>query len=157
MSTATVNVATRPSLFRSTYNSNLVLRGLTFEYANSCLENAAVSFQVSNNILIDADNFVWNNSGGLAFGQPQNITVQFSYADHNGEQGFGSLEAKYALWNNDYASYNNWRGAQGSFYWSSGAHRFHWTHTGTVLYPVAAYNQTSGLHLDTDTSHVTVN
>src|SRR5271169_6776308 len=95
MSTADVEVATLPSLFSLKGKSNIVIRGLTFEYANSCRENAAVSVAgQSTNVLLDTDNFVWNNSNGLYVGDPgtANFTVQNSLANHNGQAGVGSGE-----------------------------------------------------------------
>src|SRR6516162_6643680 len=60
MTTATVEVATRPSLFTDYGQSYLVLRGLTFQYANSCRQNSAVTItNNATNVLIDTDSFRW--------------------------------------------------------------------------------------------------
>ena len=159
MSTATVEVATRPSLFSDLNQSNVVLRGLTFQYANSCRESSAVSFSgTPTNILIDTDSFFWNNAVGLSLIDPQKFTVQYSVANHNGQKGFGTFQVKNDLWQSDTANYNNWRGAQGSFYtWDGGAFRLFLDHYGTYNNLTTLFNQTQGVHFDTDNANIVVN
>src|SRR3984893_17876384 len=61
MSTATVEVASLPTLFEISGKSNIVVRGLTFQYANSCRFSGAVYvYGTSSNILLDSDTFQWN-------------------------------------------------------------------------------------------------
>src|SRR6516164_464018 len=99
MTTATVEVATRPNLFTDDRQSYLVLRGLTFQYANSCRQNSAVTItNHATNVLIDTDSFRWNNAEGLGLISLQNFTVQSSVANHNGEIGFFTYKVKYGLW-----------------------------------------------------------
>src|SRR5207302_9006602 len=43
MGTATVEVASLPGLFAIQHKSNIVVRGITFQYANTCRASAAVS------------------------------------------------------------------------------------------------------------------
>ena len=158
MSTATVEVSTRPALFTDLGQSYIVLRGLTFQYANSCRMNSAVFFENSvTNILIDTDTFQWNNATGLSFSTPQNFTVQNSIANHNGQAGMVTYQVKYGLWKSDTANYNNWRGAQGAFY-SFDASGFHFMldHDGTFENLTALYNQTLSLHFDTDNANASV-
>jgi hypothetical protein len=153
MATATVEVATRPTLFSDNRESNVVLRGMTFQYANTCRGYAAVSFSSSiTNILVDSDSVNWNNASGLAFlGGAENFTVQSSFANHNGQKGFATHQVKYGLWQSDTANYNNWRGAQSAFYvYDSGAFRLFLDHNGTFNNPVALFNETNGIHFDTD-------
>lgn len=157
MATATVEVATRPQLF-SAQQSDVVLRGLTFQYANSCRGSAAVEFSdLVTNILIDTDSFLWNNAIGLALLSPQYFTVQNSVANHNGQKGFGTHEVKYGSWQSDTANYNNWRGAQGALYvYDSGAVRLFLDHNSTFNNIVTLFNQTQGVHFDTDNENATI-
>jgi len=63
MYAAQVEVAVQPTILNVQDQSNLVIRGLTFEYANSCRENPAVIAGSTNpvsNIMFDQDNFFWN-------------------------------------------------------------------------------------------------
>jgi len=158
MNTADVEVATLPSLFNVEGKSNIVARGLTFEYANTCRENPAVSVAGdSTNILFDTDSFLWNNASGFYVGNPgtSNFTVQNSVANHNGQDGFSSGESLNGQYTNITSNYNNWRGAQGAYYaWDSAGGHFFAAHHDTVSQYVSAYNQTHGVHWDTDISNI---
>ena len=158
VSTATIEVATRSGLFSSEGESDIVIRGLTFQYDNSCKTNAAVSFTGSaSNVLVDTDNFLWNNAQGLDLSNPlTDATVQSSVANHNGESGFQTYQMTNLLWQSDQASYNNWRGAQGTLYgWNAGgAHIFN-DHGETVNGLSALFNMSHGVHWDTDNENVT--
>jgi hypothetical protein len=162
VSTSDVEVSVLPTLWNIQGQSNIVVRGLTFEYANSCRENAAVTVfgptQPISNILFDTDSFIWNNAQGLGLsGTLSYYTVQNSVADHNGEAGFQATQIKYGLYQNDAASYNNWRGAQGAYYWwNSAAAHFYQMHDLTVSGLTTAYNQTHGVHFDTDNENISV-
>jgi hypothetical protein len=159
MATAKVEVATRPSLFIDAGQSYVVLRGLTFEYANSCHQNRAVEFDGNaTNLLIDSDKFVWNNAAGLGFAGPRNFTVQSTTANHNGQTGFSTSQVKNGLWKSDTASYNNWRGAQGAYYsYDTGGAKFLRDHNGSFQNFTALFNQSHPLHFDTDNANFTVN
>src|SRR4029077_19367796 len=62
------------------------------------------------------------------------------------------------LWNSDQASYNNWRGAQGAFYgWDTGGAKFMLNHSPTLENLAVNFNQTHGIHLDTDNENISVN
>lgn len=156
--TATIEVAVRPQLLTAYGETNLVFRGLNFQYASSCRSvQPAVNFSASNNILLDSDNFVWNNAVGARFDHDTYITVQNSKANHNGEVGWVAYKAKYELWDSDEGSYNNWRGAQGANYalTTQGAD-FLLTHNSTFTGLRTLYNQAHGVHWDTDALDVTV-
>jgi Abnormal spindle-like microcephaly-assoc'd, ASPM-SPD-2-Hydin len=161
ISTADVEVATNPSLLYIWGMSSVVIRGLTFEYANTCrTDNPAANIAgASNNILLDHDSFDWNNATALGFSNPvTNFTVQYSTANHNGRSGMGDYETQNALWLNDEASYNNWRGAQGSYYyWGSSGDYFYSEHGGTVTNMTTKFNETNGMHWDTDNENIAVN
>jgi hypothetical protein len=160
MTTATVEVATRPSLFLNAGQSYVVLRGLTFQYANSCHQNSAVNITAgAQNVLLDSDNFLWNNAVGLTVnGRVQNFTVQNSVASHNGQLGFNDSEVKKGLWQSDTASYNNWRGGQGAFYtWDTGGTKFLLDHDSTFNKLTTIFNQGHGIAFDTDNKNVSLN
>jgi hypothetical protein len=157
MGAATVEIATSPALWTIENKSNLVIRGLTFQYANSCHGAAAVLVQGSaTNILFDSDTFQWNNGQGIAMENSATyFTVENSVAQHNGDSGFQESETKYGLWQSDTTSYNNWRGAQGAYYAcnTSGLHAWE-AHDDTITNVTTSFNQTYGLHWDTDNINI---
>jgi hypothetical protein len=160
MSGADVEVATLPRLL-SIYNfNNLVFRNLSFEYAASCHQDRAVSVEnSSSNLEFVSDTFSWNGGEGLSIMHPASLaTVQNSTANHNGAAGFNAIKTKNIYWQNVEASYNNWRGAQGAYYtWNTaGAHIFG-DHEETVSAFKSIYNQTFGIHWDTDVQNLSVN
>jgi len=157
---STVEVAVRQNLLTLENKSDVVLRGLTFEYSDSCRWHAAAVSIAANqekgsNILVDSDNFLWNNGQGLNISGVNDVTVTSSIARHNGESGFGGYKMKYTLWQSDDASYNNWRGAQGAYYnWNSSGAHFMLMHNQTVSGLTVAYNTTHGIHWDTDNADI---
>ena len=158
MSTAKVEVATRPRVLQDDGQSNVVFRGLTLQYANSCHDDTAVQIDAyAKNLLFDNDTFQWNNAMGIVFTTPENFTVQNSFALHNGSLGYHSHQTKNALWQSDTSAYNNWRGAQGAFYtWDSGGAKWMWDHNGTYNNFMAYFNEGNGVAWDTDQQNVTV-
>ena len=162
MFSATIEVAVQPTLMNIQGQSNLVVRGLTFQYANTCREFGAVSVtanSLASNILFDDDNFFWNNAQGLSINPAlTDFTVQNSVANHNGEAGFQGTQVTYGLYQNDVASFNNWRGAQGAYYtWNSGGAHFYQMHQVALQNFTSSYNETYGTHFDTDNANFTVN
>jgi hypothetical protein len=158
MSTATVEAATSPAIFTIQHKSNIVVRGLTFQYANTCRASAAVQVQgSSSNILFDTDTFQWNNGQGLSISNPTTyFTVQNSSALHNGDSGFQDSQTQYGLWQSDTTSYNNWRGAQGAYYACNTAGLHAWlTHNDTLNDVTMSFNQAYGIHWDTDNANIT--
>lgn len=158
-----VEVGVNPTIWTIQGFSNVVVRGLTFEYANSCRENGAVLLEGStsgpvSNVLFDTDNFLWDNAQGLNV-QPvvSDVTIQNSVANHNGEAGVQASHSKYFLFQNDNASYNNWRGAWGAYYnYNSGGYHYYQMHETTLNDVDAYYNQTYGVHFDTDHQNLVV-
>ncbi|MFZ0816879.1 MAG: hypothetical protein WAM78_15250, partial [Candidatus Sulfotelmatobacter sp.] len=72
--------------------------------------------------------------------------------------GMMSVQTKYGAWKTVTSAFNNWRGAQGSYYyWNSAGVHFYADHDHTVNGLVTAYNQTHGVHWDTDNANITVN
>ncbi len=151
--TASVDVATQPTVLAVSSRDNIVFRGLTFQYANSCRDVGAVTVAgTASNVLFDSDTFVWNNALGFQISVPTvNFTVQNSNAVHNGESGFQISQTNHGLWQSNFAGYNNWRGAQGNYFaWNSGGFHFFEAHNDTLADDTVAYNQTHGIHWDTD-------
>ncbi len=158
-STADVEVATLPEVLHIVGRSNLVFRGLSFIHAASCRDNNAVYVAGSSkNILFENDSFRWNNAIGLHFFTPvSNYTVHASSANHNGQSGMMSVQTKFGEWDSVTTSFNNWRGAQGAYYyWNSGGMHFYQAHNHTISGLVTAYNQTHGVHFDTDNANINV-
>lgn len=157
MGTATVEAASLPVIFTIQHKSNIVVRGLTFEYANSCRGAAAVEVMGnSTNILFDSDTFQWNNGQGLSIDNPTtNFTVENSFAMHNGDSGFQESQTKNGLWQSDTTSYNNWRGAQAGYYACnvSGLHAWE-AHEDTINGLTTSFNQAYGIHWDTDNANI---
>jgi hypothetical protein len=161
MSTATVEVATEPTILTLAGKSNIVVRGIVFQYANSCRSSSAVSVggnpsMPPTNILFDSDTFQWNNGQGLAIDNPVTyFTVENSSSLHNGDSGFQSYETQYGLWQNDLTAYNNWRGAQGAYYACNVAGFHPWAaHNDTLTTFTTQYNQTYGIHWDDDNASI---
>ncbi|HLZ43526.1 MAG TPA: right-handed parallel beta-helix repeat-containing protein [Candidatus Sulfotelmatobacter sp.] len=157
ISTATVEVPSQPTVLSVEGGTNLVFRGLTFQYANSCRASAAAQVEGnSNNILFDNDNFQWNNAQGLKITGGTFFTVQNSTARHNGESGFQDERNLNGWWQSDTASYNNWRGAQAGFYGCNTAgYHASLAHTITVNSLTSSFNETWGIHWDTDNANIT--
>ena len=156
MSSARVEVATRPSLLSSN-ESNMVLRGLTFQYGNSCRGASAVTIAGADNVLVDNSMFNQNNATGLWMSNAQHFTVRSSIANRNGQKGFATYKVKYGSWQTDTGNYNNWRGAQAAFYtFDAGSFRLFLDHNSTFTNISAAYNQTQGIHFDTDNENATI-
>jgi len=156
---ADVEVATQPTIWTVQNQSNIVVRGLTFEYANTCAESPAVVVEgggTVSNILFDTDNFVWNNAEGLYLSDPLTyFTVQNSTANHNGGSGIHTYQTLYGLFSSNVAAYNNWRGAQGAFYnWNAGGLHYYGVHEQTNEGVSTYYNQSFGVHFDTDNQNV---
>jgi hypothetical protein len=157
MSTATVEAGTSATLLSINDKSYIVVRGLTFQYANTCHASAAVYVSgESTNILFDTDTFQWNNGQGLSLSNPVTyFTVENSVAQHNGDSGFQEATTLYGLWQSDTTSYNNWRGAQGAYYVcnTSGFHAWE-VHDDTINGLTVSYNQAYGIHWDTDNANI---
>ena len=157
MSTATVEVATLPSLLSIQHKSDIVVRGITFQYANSCRWDAAVEVMgESTNIIFDSDVFQWNNAQGLAIDNPTtNFTVENSSMLHNGDSGIQASQTKYGLWQSVTTSYNNWRGAQAGYYAcnTSGMHAWG-MHNDTIDGLTISFNEAYGIHWDTDNANI---
>jgi hypothetical protein len=160
MSSATVEVSTRNSLFQIGEVKSWVVRGINFQYARGCrnTDEAVFATMKASNLLFDTDSFNWNSSEGLDLGDVTDVTVQSSQANHNGQTGFFAQYVDGVEYSSDEASFNNWRGAQGAYYaWNVAGLKFGEVHNGTINDFEAYYNQSHGMHLDTDVRNITVN
>ncbi len=160
LAAAQVEVAIRSGLFQTPNGiSNLVLRGLTFQYDNTPANGngmAAVNIAGGAQILVDQCSFRYNNWSGLSV-QGTAITIQNSYADHNGEKGVDFFEISNLLFAGNQTSFNNWRGALGSFTgWDAAGMKACRLHNALISNYVSAYNQTGGVWFDTDVSGVQI-
>lgn len=159
MGTATVDVASNPTLLTIQQKSNIVIRGLTFQYANSCRSNAAAMvLGTSTNILFDSDTFQWNNGQGLSISNPVTyFTVENSFSQHNGDSGIQEAQTNHGLWQSDTISYNNWRGAQAGYYACNTAGIHAWgPHNDTINGLTVSFNEAYGVHWDTDNANISV-
>jgi hypothetical protein len=157
MGTATVEAGTSATLLSINHKSDIVVRGITFQYANTCHASAAVQVQGdSTNILFDSDTFQWNNGQGLSIVNPATyFTVENSVSQHNGDSGFQENQTLYGLWQSDTTSYNNWRGAQGAFYACNTAGLHAWeVHEDTLSGFTSSFNEAYGIHWDTDNANI---
>jgi hypothetical protein len=157
MHTAVIEAATRPKELSIVGRSNIVLRGLVFQHAASCINNSGVTVTSSSNILIDSVQALWNNWGGLGVFSSTNYTVQNSVANHNGGVGIQGTQAQSGLYNFNESDYNNWRGAQAAFYdWGMGGTKLFQMRNITVQNHYSYNNQAQGLWFDTDNKNITI-
>ena len=158
MSTATIEAAERRTTLNISNRKDIVLRGLVFRHAASCINTAGVNVNSSSNILFDSDQAVWNNWGGIGVYHSTNLTIQNSVANHNGGVGFVATNDQAVLFSFNETDYNNWRGAQGALYdWGMGGAKFMYVHGATVQNHFSYQNQAQGLWFDTDNKNITIN
>jgi hypothetical protein len=158
MGSAKVEVASRSAVLSLYHAHNVVIRGMVFTHANSCINHTSATVTSSSNVVFDHDQANWNNWGGIGSSSNDRVTIQNSTASHNGGIGFTAYRnTNFALYN-DEADYNNWRGASGNFFdYGMGGVKMLNTHTGTVNGFTALHNQAQGLWMDTDNTNMTVN
>jgi len=163
LSSATVEVSTRAGLLQTPNGiSNLVLRGLVFEddgTAVNSVGNGAVKLVGGANILVDNCTFNHNNWLGMSVsgGPARQITIQDSFADHNGENGIALSKLDNLLFDSNQTSSNNWRGAAGGFVsFDADGMKTSRIHDATFSNSVSAYNQTGGWWFDTDNANLLI-
>jgi hypothetical protein len=158
MSTATVEAAERRETLNISGRKNIVIRGMVFRHAASCINTAGVNVSSSSNILFDSDHALWNNWGGIGIYGTNNVTVQNSVSDYNGGVGFISTNDQSVLFSFNESDYNNWRGGQGALYdWGMGGAKFMYMRSTTVQNHFSYHNQAQGLWFDTDNKNITIN
>jgi hypothetical protein len=157
MSTSVVEAANRPKTLSIVGRTNVVLRGLIFQEAASCINNPSVTVTNGSNILIDTVQALWNNWGGIGVFSSNNYTIQNSVASYNGGIGFMGNQAQYGLYSFNESDYNNWRGAQAAFYdWGMGGTKLFQMRNITVQNHFSYNNQAQGLWFDTDNKNITI-
>ena len=157
MSTARVEAAVRSTTLNISGRSSVKFSGMVFQHASSCINKDGANVNSSSNVLFDSVVVQWNNWGGLDINGSNWVTVRNSIASHNGGNGMGGFKDKNVLFQNNEASYNNWRGGMGNFYdWGMGGVKFGGMHTATVNGLRAVGNQSQGLWFDTDDRNITI-
>jgi len=158
MSTATVEVAVRPAVFHVDSISNVVLRGLVFQHAATCPQGGAgLLVNTSDHVLIDTDQFLWNNQSGLGFWRTSNVVMQNSIVNHNGGAGWGATQGTNVTATTNETSYNNWRNAMGAYYgWAYAGAKLLSLHGADFNGWKSYYNQTGGGWFDTDNANITI-
>lgn len=158
MATATVEVANRTETLTVYGRSNVVIRGLVFRHAATCVNSSGASVSDSSNVLVDQIQAVWNNWGGLSVNGSTDVTVQKSVSSHNGGVGFLGEEDINTLFSFNESDYNNWRGAQAAFYnWAMGGTKLWGMRSSTVQDHFSYNNQAQGLWFDTGNENITIN
>lgn len=152
-----IEVAVFDSLLNFKGKTNVIVRGLRFQYAASGVQGAAVSFADVNNVLMEDCVFVWNNWSGVNLHNLRNVTSRRNVANFNGGTGITGFAIKDLLSIDDETSYNNLRGAKGNFYyWAvSGAKYMRLRHA-VFRGHVAKGNHAGGFWLDYDNEDVLV-
>ena len=160
MSRAMIEVAVRPGVFKSDGVSNLSLKGLVFQHANSCISSsphAAVTISGGTNNLVEDTAIRWNNWIGLDYFSATNSTLQRVALNWNGELGINGFRLKNVTFEGVETSHNNWRGAQGQFTtWEPSGGKFLRVHGATFRDYIAIGNQGRGVWFDTDNIDVTI-
>jgi hypothetical protein len=157
MATAVVEAAVRPQTLNISGRSNVVLRGLVFRHAATCINQSGVTISNSSNILLDQDQALWNNWGGINASSSSSLTMHNSIASHNGGVGIQGKQDSDALFSSNETDYNNWRGAQAGLYdWGMGGTKLMWMRTTEVQGQVSYRNQGQGLWFDTDNKDIAI-
>ena len=153
-----IEAASRVKTISVVSRTNIVLRGLVFEHAASCINNSGATVTSSTNVLIDSIQANSNNFAGLGIFSSTNVTVQNSTGSYNGGIGFQASKDQATLFTNNETDYNNWRGAQAAFYnWAMGETKLFQMRTTTVQNHASYNNQAQDLWFDTDNQKVTIN
>ena len=157
MATATVEVSNRRQVLHVDSSKNVVIRGLAFEHAASCLNTEAVEVASSSNVLFDSDVTLWNDFGGIGVSGSSNVTVQETIASYNGGVGINTVRSTNIALTGDETAYNNWRSEQGAFYdFAMGGVKVFSTHGSTITGLKSYNNGGEGLWFDTDNENATV-
>lgn len=158
VSTASVEAAVRPNTLTISGRSNVVVRGLVFRHAATCMNEAGADIVGSTNVLVDSVQALWNNWTGLGVYSSNKFTIQNSVSSHNGGLGFITAMDQNALLSYNESDYNNWRGAQAALFdWGMGGTKLMYMRSTTVQNHFSYNNLGQGLWFDTDNKNITVN
>ncbi|MGI8687799.1 MAG: right-handed parallel beta-helix repeat-containing protein [Thermomicrobiales bacterium] len=159
---ATVEVATRASIFAVDSAQNLTVTGLVFRHGNTPIGGTAVTFMNSTNVIVEECQFLWNNWAGMSFHSDaphsaQSMTARRNVANYNGGIGMEASRVKDVLFEDNETSYNNWRGALGGMYqWANAGLKHLFVHGGIYRRHRAVGNQAPGCWFDTDCADIEI-
>jgi hypothetical protein len=157
LNSATVEVAVRSPLLQVQGRTNMVVRGITFQYANTPLPNGAVTINNSAKVFVQNCNFVWNNWDGMDVTTSQDVDIRGVQANNNGGSGMSGYQILRLLVDSSQTSSNNWRGLMGGFTgWDVAGSKFELIHNGLFRNYTSLINQARGLWLDTDDVNVAI-
>jgi len=157
LNSATVEIAVRPSLLQVQGRTNVVVSGITFQYANTPLPNGAVIVNNSAKVLVQNCTFVWNNWDGMDVTSSQDIDISGVLANNNGGSGMSGYQILRLRVDSSQTSSNNWRGAMGGFTgWDVAGSKFELIHNGLFRNYTSLNNQARGFWLDTDDLNVAI-
>lgn len=152
---ATIEVATRGQLLRSQSLHNLTIKGLTFQHAATPFGRAAVDIVDQHDILLEDCLIHQNGQGGLAI-KGDRITIRRCTSTHNGSSGITAQQSQDLTLTDTESSHNNWRGKRGDYSsWAVGEKILH-THNLTIQRHTSTHNWSTGLWLDSDVTHATL-
>jgi hypothetical protein len=188
ISQMTIESAERHYVFGTTYINNLVIRGLVFQHAANTLSiqtapsgggNGALYIESGVNVLLEDNLFHWNNGAGYTFygdwEEPtgtyrvyypcEEITARRNSSNYNGFSGFECNVARNWIYEDNEESYNNWRGAQGSWNYDNSGRglglysgwtgtRFYRMHFAIIRRHKAIGNYARGIWFDYDNMHI---
>ena len=119
LQSALIEVSVREKALQSVHKNNLVLRNLTFEHFANRNRGDEAAVQIgaiwgpNQNVLIENTVFRWNNGMGLKPDNIKKLTVRNSTFIYNGFSGVNPSQVQNVLWEDNEASFNNWRGYRG--------------------------------------------
>jgi len=182
----TIESAERMYVFGASGIRNLVIRGLVFQHAANTLNigpsdggDGALYIESGVNVLLEDNLFQWNNGTGYSFystwEEPtgtyrvyspcEEVTVRRNVSNYNGFGGFELNVARDWICEDNEESYNNWRGAQGSWAWDNSGRalglysgwtgtRFYRMHFAIIRRHKAIGNYARGIWFDYDNMHI---
>ena len=152
-----IEVTTRSTLLEAQGMHNLTLRGLVFEHAGSSIDEAAVSLDNCDKVVIDRCEFRWNNWTGLSLRSSRDVSAFDNEASYNGGAGMTLWRMKNIDFESNETSFNNWRGELGGFRgWAVAGIKSLRIHNGIFRKHRAVDNHARGFWLDFDCANVTV-
>lgn len=149
-----IELGVRPSIFVANRIGHVLVRGLTFQYAATPLQDAAVQFNSCVDVTVEDIRIQWNSWNALALNRVRDVVLQGVVANDNGAGGIGGWRVMNLLVTDSESSRNNWRGAWGEFRgWATGQ-KFVGTYNARFVRFRAVQNQATGLWFDTDNAGI---
>jgi hypothetical protein len=152
-----IEIGERRSLLLIEGQSQIIIRGLGFQYSNGPLQEAAVNIENSSNVQLERCAFDWNNWMGLSVRNVNGLTIEGSEANYNGGAGMTIWRTNDLLVHKVVTSHNNWRGYAGGFIgWAVAGIKSLQNTNSRYSQLVASDNQSKGLWFDTGCSNVVI-